>query len=114
MVGSKTLLHVDQDDREVLAVKGDVKKPSGKVIGAKAKHRQTNKLFSCKKCGEQHPPRKCPPYGQICHKCKQRNHYAKMCLSKSKDNPKKVSECRLDDSDSDELFIGVLETKPLI
>ena len=52
---------MDQDDREVLAVKGDVKKPSGEVIGAKAKHRQKNKLFSCKKCGEQHPPRKCPP-----------------------------------------------------
>ena len=41
---------VDQDDREVHAVKDDVKKPSGKVIGAKAKHRQTKNLFSCKKC----------------------------------------------------------------
>ena len=36
-----------------------------------------------------------------------------MCQSKPKDSSKQVSEFRCDDSDTDELFIGVLGTKPL-
>lgn len=104
---------LDQDDRGLHAVKDDAEKPSGN-IRAKAKHQQRKKLLYCKKCGQQHPGRKCAAYGQICHECKQRNHYAKICLSKSKETPKQESECRLYDSGSDELFIGVLETKPLI
>ena len=36
-----------------------------------------------------------------------------MCQSKPRDSSKQVSEFRCDDSDIDELFIGVLGTKPL-
>ena len=104
---------VDQDDREVHDVKDDSKKPPGKWRGARGKHKQTKKPFNCKRCGQMHQPQKCPAYGQVCHKCKQRNHYSKMCQSKPRDSSKQVSEFRCDDSDTDELFIGVLGTKPL-
>ena len=36
-----------------------------------------------------------------------------MCQSKPRDSNKQVREFRCDDSDTDELFVGVLETKPL-
>ena len=29
----------------------------------------------CKFCGTQHPPGKCPAYGQQCHKCNGKNHF---------------------------------------
>ena len=66
---------VDQDDREVHDVKDDSKKPPGKSRGARGKHKQTKKPFNCKRCGQVHQPQKCPAYGQVCHKCKQGNHY---------------------------------------
>ena len=104
---------VDQDEREVNEVKSDSKKPPVKPEGGKGKPRQTKKSFNCKRCGEEHEPKKCPAYGQICHKCKQRNHYAKVCCSKPRDSSKQVDEYRLDDdSDTDEFFIGFLGPKP--
>ncbi|KAL9986304.1 hypothetical protein ACROYT_G000436, partial [Oculina patagonica] len=104
---------VDQDDREVHYVKDDSKKPPGKSRRGNGKHNQTKKPFNCRRCGKVHQPMKCPAYGQVCHKCKQRNHYSKMCQSKPRDSSKQVSEFTCDDSDTDELFIGVLGTKPL-
>ena len=70
---------VDQDDREVHDIKDDSKKPPGKSRGARGKHKQTKKPFNCKRCGQVHQPQKCPTYAQVCHKCKQRNHYSKLC-----------------------------------
>ena len=104
---------VDQDDRDVHDVKDDSKKPPGKSRGARGKHKQTKKTVNCKRFGQVHQPQKCPAYGQVCHKCKQRNDYSKMCQSKPRDSNKQVSEFRCDDSDTDKLFIGVLGTKPL-
>ena len=37
----------------------------------------------CGKCGFRHPPRKCPAYGKVCNACKGRNHFWKVCKSKS-------------------------------
>ena len=39
---------------------------------------------SCKQCGQKHKkaPKKCPAYGQICVKCKGKNHFASQCFSK--------------------------------
>ena len=89
------------------------KKSPGKPRGAKGKRKQTKKPFNCRRCGQVHQPQKCPAFGQVCHKCKQRNHYSKMCQSKPRDSSKHVSEFRCDDSDTDEFFIGVLGNKPL-
>ncbi|KAL9983140.1 hypothetical protein ACROYT_G005272 [Oculina patagonica] len=104
---------VDQDDREVHDVKDDSKKPPGKSRLGNGKHNQTKKPFNCRRCGKVHQPMKCPAYGQVCHNCKQRNQYSKMCQSKPRDSSKQVSEFTCDNSDTDELFIGVLGTKPL-
>ena len=38
---------------------------------------------SCKRCGTVHAPRKCPAFGKICQKCKNRNHFASQCFSKN-------------------------------
>ena len=105
---------VNQDDREVHDVKDDSKKLPGKPRGAKGKRKQTKKSFNCRRCGQVHQPQECAAFGQVCHKCKQRNHYSKICQSKPRDSSKHVSEFRRYDSDTDEFFIGVLGTKPLI
>ena len=104
---------VDQDDREVHDVKDDSKKPPGKSRRGNGKHNQTKKPSNCRRCGKVHQSQKCPTYGQVCHTCKQRNNYSKMCQPKPRDSSKQVSEFTCDDSDTDELFIGVLGTTPL-
>ena len=35
----------------------------------------------CKNCGRKHPPKKCPAFGQQCHKCNKWNHWADFCLT---------------------------------
>lgn len=52
--------------------------------------------FNCKKCGYRHKPRQCPAFNKSCAKCKGPNHFAKMCQQK------RVRECRLEDSSSEE------------
>ena len=91
-------------------VKNSSKTSLGKPNREKRKPRQTKNTFKCKKCGQDHELKKCPAYGQICHKCQKRNHYAKMCLSNSKGSAKQVDEYKLDNSDTDEFFIGALGT----
>ena len=47
---------------------------------------------TCGNCGRFHPrsPRdKCPAFGKICHRCKKRNHWEKMCRSKLVNGPTK-------------------------
>ena len=41
----------------------------------------------CSKCGFRHPPRKCPAYGKVCNACKGRNHFWRVCKSKSMSKP---------------------------
>ena len=36
----------------------------------------------CKFCGQIHKPRGCPAYGQECHKCKKKNHWASCCMTR--------------------------------
>lgn len=33
----------------------------------------------CSKCGTKHPYAKCPAFGEICSKCKGKNHFSRMC-----------------------------------
>ena len=37
--------------------------------------------YKCRSCGNQHPPRRCPAFGNTCSTCKGKNHYAAVCLS---------------------------------
>lgn len=47
-------------------------------------YRHTN-LDLCRQCGRKHLPRNCPAYNVICHACKGRNHFARMCRSEHKE-----------------------------
>lgn len=37
----------------------------------------------CSKCGNKHEYRNCPAFGKKCKSCQKKNHFAKMCTSKS-------------------------------
>ena len=56
----------------VLAVK-----PATRKYAKPKKHEHEH----CRKCGENHPPRKCKAYGEECFKCRKMNHFAKCCTS---------------------------------
>ena len=45
---------------------------------------KVNHRIECDKCGCSHGKRDCPVYGKECHKCGHKNHFNKMCKSKSK------------------------------
>ena len=51
---------------------------------------------NCSYCGKQHKPRECPAYGQICRKCKKKNHWASCCRSKT------IHEVTIEDYDDDD------------
>ena len=60
---------------------------------------------SCKYCGYEHFRGKCPAYGQACRKCNQKNHFAKMCMSKDVSAvTKSTAQPNVND-----LFIGSIE-----
>ena len=64
-----------------------------------------NKKFKCGNCGREHAPRKCPAYGQTCHKCSKLNHFAAVCKS----TPSTPQAVHLVEENTD-FFIGSLET----
>ena len=63
---------------------------------------------SCKRCGTVHAPRKCPAFGKICQKCKNRNHFASQCLSKNVHfvESDQAAQPFVEDEQLEELFIG--------
>lgn len=84
-------------------------KPWSKFKNNDSKSKTTDKdTFTCKRCGEKYKPRQCPAYEKICAKCKRKNHYARMCLSKKK-SVHTVQE-DMDDSEdlSDTFFIKMM------
>lgn len=59
----------------------------------------------CGSCGQSHPPRKCPAYGQQCHNCKKYNHWSVKCRSKRQVN---LAEEESDDSAESLLCLQVV------
>lgn len=51
--------------------------------------RSDSRMLDCKRCGLKHMPKKCPAYGKICSACHGKNHFAKRCFSKGKENKTK-------------------------
>ena len=94
----ESLVKTENMSRELLAGAGKV--PVGAVakqkrFQQKSKSRDRSNtpygggrpsIKPCKKCGQKHPPRKCPAYKEKCHKCKGMGHFARMCRTK---NPNK-------------------------
>ena len=66
---------------------------------------------SCKRCGTVHAPRKCPAFGKICQKCKNRNHFASQCLSKNVHfvESDQAAQPFVEDEQLEELFIGQVQ-----
>jgi len=70
----------------------------GKVVTSKTKDRPHTKS-SCKYCGKQHPPGKCPAYGKQCKNCLKQNHFVSVCKSEHRVN--QFVTYSSDDSDVD-------------
>ena len=45
------------------------------------KEKTSSSITNCRFCGGDHARRQCPAWGKVCHKCKRRNHFSKMCHS---------------------------------
>ncbi|KAI5727811.1 hypothetical protein M8J77_007265 [Diaphorina citri] len=43
------------------------------------RQQNSQRKFSCRKCGRSHSIRECPAYGKICLKCNEKNHFANVC-----------------------------------
>ena len=71
-------------------------------------------LLDCTQCGTRHAVRSCPAFGKSCHKCKKKNHFARMCQMPRNSFVNEVvedpSEARSNDSvlDLNSLFIGTI------
>ena len=66
---------------------------------------------ACKRCGTLHALRKCPAYGKMCLKCKNRNHFASQCLSKNVHlvESDQAAQPIVEDEQLEELFIGQVQ-----
>lgn len=73
-----------------------------KFKGEKQKISSTGsgEVIKCGKCGQDHPSKKCPAYGKVCHACRKLNHFAKYCRSR------KVHGIDQKYTDPDILFVG--------
>eukprot|EP00795_Rhopilema_esculentum_P016997 gene16999-8501_t len=69
----------------------EIKQEVHRVIQSQHKkgHVQTKK---CHQCGGSYPHKNqtCPAAGKICHKCGKKNHFAKYCMSKTQQVPRKT------------------------
>ena len=101
-----------KEQRHVDAVGRGRKERGGQVQkerqgGAKPKVRQQKQQKSgqsslCGFCGYNHPPRRCPAYGETCDFCKGRNHFARVCKKKKKENEAKQNEVHVTYQSSDD------------
>ena len=75
------------------------------------KDRKDKNDQACNRCGTLHALRKCPAYGKICLKCKNRNHFASQCLSKNVHlvESDQAAQPIVEDEQLEELFIGQVQ-----
>ena len=76
-----------------------------KVIKSDTDSDSEDEFKSCKICGLQHPPNRCPAYGEVCFKCGKKNHFSRMCGKYAKKGytrftKKSVAELELTDDDT--------------
>ena len=73
-------------------------------------------LFDCNRCGTKHAVRSCPAFGKSCHKCKKKNHFARMCPMSKNSSVDAIQEDAGDGSFNDHtlelnsLFIGTINS----
>ena len=87
----KSLSLMKQEEVNAVSQRKDNYKPSGIE-------------YDCSKCGKKHPPRQCPAFRKVCHKCKNSGHFAKMCRSKAV-----IQEINTDNEEK-EYWIGCIDS----
>ncbi|CAB4015280.1 Hypothetical predicted protein, partial [Paramuricea clavata] len=66
--------------------------PSEPEVHVVKKPTRGESLFDCNRCGTKHAVRSCPAFGKPCHKCKRKNHSARMCQMSRNSSVDEVSE----------------------
>ena len=98
------------------AVKGRYGKYSGRYELEKNQREIFEASKKCKFCGFDWPHPKgqvsCPAWGKECHKCSQKNHFARCCRNEAREKRKQKSvratwrSCESSESESEDEFIG--------
>ena len=57
-----------------------------------SQHVGSQQRTNCGKCGKNHHYGKCPAFGKESHKCGRRNHFAKLCRSKTRARADQIQE----------------------
>ena len=74
--------------------------------------RTEDAMFLCKRCGSQHKPKQCPAFGKVCSNCHGKNHFAKQCFTRKKDDKKSKHVNVVEETDlSDTFFIGLINSE---
>ena len=82
------------------------------VLAIQKRYQSDNPKPQCDKCGNRHYRHQpCPAQGVECYNCGRRNHFAKVCRSRTNTKyQKKIHSVTHDGSDtSDDLFIGMVK-----
>ena len=78
------------------------------IHAIRSQNKQAQKLY-CDRCGNWHMKQQvCPALGAECRKCGRRNHFAKVCRTKTS-QPLYNYSIQKETPDDDDLFIGTLE-----
>lgn len=89
------------------------KETQQEVLAIQKRHQSGNPKPQCDKCGNQHYCHQpCPAQGVECYNCGRRNHFAKVCRSRTaaKNHKKVHSVAQQEGSDtSDDFFIGMVQ-----
>ena len=96
----------DNDDKEVQFVKRTQRRPP-----TNPSQTEPTKSPQCSYCGGHHHPQQgCPAYSVNCHKFGRRNHFAKVCRSKTQAKSPHIREIdQEEESSEDDLLIDVVE-----
>ena len=70
-----------------------------------ANNKQQSSRGTCGRCGTSHAKKKCPAFGQKCHRCGNMNHYQSLCRSKT------VASVHIDDG-TDQYEISTVGEQP--
>ena len=77
------------------------------IHAIRSQNKQVQKLY-CDRCGNWHTKQQvCPALGAECRKCGRRNHFAKVCRTKT--SQPLYNYCIQKETPDDDLFIGTLE-----
>lgn len=77
-----------QEEIAVLRFGGTRGRPHSNRIGRDKQQTGAHRVSrrECRKCGTTYQPSECPTAGQTCRVCNKRNHFARVCISRRRQN----------------------------